>query len=101
MSSIGAGVAASVSAQSLAERQAVAAKNTREREAERVRRELKDKFSPSNARVEETGAVIAVEGDEQSPADTKDQERHSERQASKAADASAKLTDRTGLDIEA
>lgn len=103
MSSIGAGIAASVSAQSLSERQAIASKNNRERDAERVRRQLEDRFSPSKAQVEETGAIASIEGDEESPSDTTDQQRHSQKQADQAKNAMAHGTKPTSghIDIEA
>lgn len=75
MSSIGMGIAASVAAQSASERQAITSKNSRERDADRIRRELEDRFSPTKARVEEAGAVSSIEGDEESPADTHDQKK--------------------------
>ena len=80
MSTIGTGVAASVAAQSVSERQAVTKRNAETRDSDKLRRELEDRFSPSNAQVEEAGAAAAVEGDEESPADSKDRERASERQ---------------------
>ena len=101
MSTIGTGIAASVAAQAVSERQAVASKNSRDRDADRIRRELEDRFSPSNAQVEESSAAASVEGDEESPADAKDQQRHSDRQAAKASDASEKLVQPGHLDIQA
>ncbi|MGP1272818.1 MAG: hypothetical protein ACTS22_05750 [Phycisphaerales bacterium] len=101
MSTIGTGIAASVAAQSVSERQAVAAKNARDRESDRVRRELHDRFSPSTAQVEEAGSVAAVEGDEESPADAKEQQRHSDRQRAKAEPAATPEASRGSLDIEA
>ena len=79
MSTIGTGVAASVAAQSVAERQSVAKKADQDREKQKLRRDLDDRFSPTNAQVEESGAAAAVEGDEESPADAKERERQSER----------------------
>ncbi|MEO1584563.1 MAG: hypothetical protein AAFR96_08325 [Planctomycetota bacterium] len=101
MSTIGAGVAASVAAQAVSERQAVAKKNAAEREKQKLRRELEDRFNPSTAQIEEAAAVVDVEGDEESPADTKDRERQSERQRNAKHDG-ASAEDQPGhIDIEA
>lgn len=55
-------------------------KADQDREKQKLRRELEDRFSPTNAQVEEAGATAAVEGDEESPADARERERQSERQ---------------------
>lgn len=75
MSTIGSGIAASVAAQALTERQATSFKNVEDREKAKLRRDLADRFSPSSAHVEEGGAVARIEGDEESPADAREQER--------------------------
>lgn len=101
MSTIGSGVAASVAAQAVSERQAVAKRNAESRDADKLRRELQDRFSPTNAQVEESGAAAALEGDEESPADSKDRERTSERQRNTTHEAPPAKGESGHIDIEA
>lgn len=101
MSTIGTGIAASVAAQSVAERQSVIKKADQDREKQKLRRELEDRFSPSNAHVEEASAAAAIEGDDESPADTKDRERASERQRNAKHDVMPAVGETGHIDIEA
>ena len=101
MSTIGSSVVASAAAQSIAERRSVAKKAEQDREKAKLRRELEDRFSRSNAQVEEAGAAAAVEGDEESPADSKERERASERQRNAKHDAPESHGETGRIDIEA
>ena len=69
MSIIGAGLAASVSALSTAERAAVTKKTAEARDKAHLKQKLQDRFDSSNADIEETNAVVEVLQDEESLAD--------------------------------
>lgn len=101
MSTIGTGVAASAAAQSIAERQSVTKKAEQDREKAKLRRELEDRFSPSSAQIEEANAAAAVEGDDESPADTLDRERASERQRNAKHEVPRSPEETGHIDIEA
>jgi len=69
MSSIGAGLAASVSALGAAERAAVSKKASEQRDKAHLRKKLQDRFDSTNADVEEVNAVVETQQDDESPAD--------------------------------
>lgn len=77
MSSIGAGIAASVSAIGAAERAAVAKKATEKRDEAQVRKKLQDRFDSALADVEEVSAVVETQMDDESPADDRQEHKPS------------------------
>ncbi|GAB5495787.1 MAG: hypothetical protein Phyf2KO_08670 [Phycisphaerales bacterium] len=98
MSSIGAGIAASVSAIGAAERAAVAKKATEKRDEAQVRKQLQDRFDSALADVEETSAVVETQQDDESPADDRQEHKPSvHAEQNKAKDGQ----DRPSLDIQA
>lgn len=79
----------------------MAKKTDLDREKQKLRRELADRFSPSNAQVEESSAAAAIEGDDESPADAKERERHSERQRNAKHEVPRSPGETGHIDIEA
>ena len=86
MSIIGAGLAASVSALSTAERAAVTKKAAEQRDKAHLRQKLQDRFDSSNTDIEEVSAVVELLDEDESPADDR-QERepsvHAEQKETK------------------
>ena len=76
MSSIGgAGLVASVAAVSTAERQVTAKKTTEKRDEQQLRKKIRDRVASDTADIEQTEAIVAIEQDDESPADTRREKR--------------------------
>ncbi|HED54874.1 MAG TPA: hypothetical protein ENJ00_11845 [Phycisphaerales bacterium] len=97
MSSIGgAGLIASVAAVSTAERQVTAKKTTEKRDEQQLRKKIRDRVALDTADIEQTEAVVAIEQDDESPADSRREKRPAVHK--QPADT---VPDRPSLDIQA
>ena len=97
MSSIGSGLAASVSALGAAERAAVTKKAAAQRDEQQVRKKIQDRYASDTADVEAVNAVIETQQDDESPADDRREKKPDVHAQAKEPD----VKPRSSLDVQA